>query len=43
MAGQPTPRNARPRAYELLVSLNNKALVDPYFWGGYVGGGGLVD
>lgn len=41
MAGQPTPRNARPRAYELLVSLN-KALVDPYFLGGYVGGG-LVD
>ena len=38
--GQPTPRNDKAliRAYEPLVSLN-KALLRPYFWGGYVKGG----
>ena len=35
----PPPRNkALLRAYSPLVSLN-KALLSPYFWGGYVRGG----
>ena len=38
----PPPRNkALLRAYEPLVSLN-KALLNPYFWGGYVKGGGRL-
>ncbi len=40
MTGQPTPPFLR--AYEPLISL--KALLNPYFWGGYVvARGGLVD
>ena len=45
LAGQPTPPNVPPpeiRAYLGLVSLN-KALLNPYFWGGYVARGGWLN
>ena len=49
MAGQPKPPNVPTpprnkgliRAYQPLVSLN-KALLNPYFWGGYVARGGRL-